>query len=96
METKAPDIGLEVEPHGRIGRYPSPEPYRRVTVILYERHVLWLDRLALTIRERTGKYVYRAELVRALVEQAARSLNPEAKDFERTVRRLLNLDGKRS
>ena len=91
--TKAPEISLEVAPR-TFGRPKAAEPYQKVTIILYDRQILLLDKVALAIRERSGKSVRRAELVRALVEQAARSLNPEAKDFDKTVRSLLpSLEG---
>lgn len=86
--TKTPEIGLEVAPRV-FGRPKAVEPYQKVTVCLYNRHVLLLDKVALAIREKTGKVVRRAELVRALVEKSAAGLNPEAKDFDKTVRSLL-------
>ena len=67
--TKKPDIGLEVAPRIK-GRPRTTEPYQKVTVCLFDRHVLALDKLALAIREKTGQRVCRAELVRALVDQA--------------------------
>jgi hypothetical protein len=85
---KTPDIGLEVAPR-IMGRPKTAEPYQKVTVCLFDRHVLLLDKVALAIREKTGKSVRRAELVRALVEQAAGMLNPEAKDFDKTIQNLL-------
>jgi|OpeIllAssembly_1097287.scaffolds.fasta_scaffold3271811_1 hypothetical protein len=72
-----------------IGRPKSAEPYEKVTVCLYDRHILLLDKTALAIREKTGRIVRRAELVRALVEKSAGALDPRAKNFDRTVRRLL-------
>ena len=72
------------------GRPKSEEPYQKVTVCLYDRQILMLDKTALAIREKTGRIVRRAELVRALVENSAGALNPMAKGFDRTVRSLLS------
>ena len=84
---KRPDIGIEV-PERIEGRPRAAEPYQKVTVTLYERQILHLDKVALTIRERTGKAVSRAELIRAILDAAAGSLNPEAPDFGKTIRDL--------
>jgi hypothetical protein len=70
------------------GRPRAAEPYQKVTVTLYERQILSLDKAALVIRERTGQAVSRAELIRAILDKAAGSLNPEAKDFDKNVRGL--------
>ena len=90
---KRADIGLEVAPRTK-GRPQSAEPYQKVTVCLYDRQVLVLDKIALAIREKTGKSVRRAELIRAVVDQVAGKLKPEAKDFDKAVRSLLpDLEG---
>jgi hypothetical protein len=41
-----------------------------------------------TERERTGKPVKRAELIRAIVERAADRIDPNGKDFVEAVRHL--------
>lgn len=84
---KRADIGIEV-PERIKGRPVAGEPYQKTTVVLYERQILFMDKVALTIRERTGQAVSRAELIRAILDAAAGSLNPEAKDFDKTVRDL--------
>ena len=84
---KRPDIGAEVAERIE-GRPRAAEPYQKVTVTLYERQILNLDRVALVIRERTGQAVSRAELIRAVLDKAAGSLNPEAPDFDKNVREL--------
>jgi hypothetical protein len=84
---KRPIIGIEV-PERIEGRPRAAEPYQKVTVTLYERQILSLDKVALVIRERTGQAVSRAELIRAILDAAAGSLNPEAKGFDKTVRDL--------
>ena len=83
---KKADIGKEV-PERIEGRPRAAEPYQKVTVILYERQILSLDKIALAIRERTGEAVSRAELIRAILDAAAGSLNPEAPDFSKTILR---------
>lgn len=88
---RKPDIGLETAPR-TMGRPKAEEPYSKVTVILYDRHVLFLDKVALAIRERTGKIVKRAELVRDLVEYAAARVDPDTKGFEEAARELFTRD----
>ena len=86
--TKPAGIGLEVEPRFK-GRPQAAEHYQKVTVCLFGRQTLWLDKVALAIREKTGQHVSRAELVRALVDQSAGALKPESRDFDKAVRALL-------
>jgi len=88
QKTTRPDIGLDVAPRVK-GRPRTAEPYQKVTICLYDRQVIHLDRVALAIRERTGKCVRRAELVRALVERAAGDLDPDKPGFDAAVRDLL-------
>jgi hypothetical protein len=87
--TKPAGIGLEVAPRIK-GRPANAEPYQKVTVYLYNRQTLWLDKLALAIREKTGQHVARAELVRALVDHAAAWIEPDRTDanFDKAVRSL--------
>jgi len=85
--TKPVDIGLEVAPRIK-GRPKAAEPYQKVTVCLFDRHVLLLDKIALSIRERTGIHMRRAELVRAIVDRATTELEPARKDFDKTIRSL--------
>jgi len=70
------------------GRPPAAETYEKVTICLFKKHVLFLDRVTLAIREKTGRGIRRAELVRALVDQAADTLEPEKADFEKTVLKM--------
>jgi len=88
--TKKTDIGLDVAPRIK-GRPKNAEPYQKVTVCLFDRHVLFLDKVALAIREKTGKHVKRAELVRAIVDHAAAWVHPDKPDadFDKAVRSLL-------
>ncbi len=50
------------------GRPREAEPWRKVTVVLKDRQILFLDRLALDIRAATGAAVARAEIIRALID----------------------------
>ncbi len=70
------------------GRPAAPESYEKVTICLFKKHVLFLDRVTLAIREKTGRGIRRAELVRALIDQAADTLDPGKDDFEKTIRKL--------
>jgi hypothetical protein len=84
---KRADIGKEV-PVRIKGRPAAAEAYQKITVIMYERQILHLDKVSLAIREKTGQVVHRAELIRAILDKVAGSLNPDAKDFDKTVREL--------
>lgn len=84
---KRADIGIEV-PERIKGRPVAAERYQKATVVLFERQILSLDKVALVIRERTGQAVSRAELIRAILDKVAGSLNPEAPDFDKNVRDL--------
>ena len=56
------------------GRPPlHDEAWSKVTVVLLNRHVVFLDRLATNIRERTGTAIKRAEIIRALIDVLAES-----------------------
>ena len=79
---------LEAAPEESTSLHPVPEPvasrrpgrppvhdeqWAKVTVILLNRHIVYLDRLSADIRERTGRPIKRAELIRALIETLAES-----------------------
>lgn len=49
------------------------EPWAKITVVLLDRHVAYLDRLAIDIRLRHGRAISRAELIRGLIEAAFQS-----------------------
>jgi hypothetical protein len=49
------------------------EAWSKVTVVLLNRHIVFLDRLATNIRERTGTAIKRAEIIRALIDVLAES-----------------------
>ena len=42
-------------------------------MILLNRHIVFLDRLSSDIREKTGRAIKRAELIRALIEMLSES-----------------------
>ena len=89
--TARPKVDLEVAPrYGRQGRKPAEEEYSKVTVCLYDRHTLLLDKACLAVRELTGQRVFRAELLRAIVEVAVAGLDPSAPDFGKKVKALLD------
>jgi len=71
------------------GRPPAAETYEKVTICLFKKHVLFLDRVTLAVREKTGRGIRRAELVRALIDQAADTLDPAKDDFEKTIRKMI-------
>lgn len=84
---KKAKLGVEV-PERIEGRPRAAEPYQKVTVTLFDRQILALDKVALVIRERTGQAVSRAELIRAILDTAAGSLNPQSAEFDKNVREL--------
>jgi hypothetical protein len=56
------------------GRPPvHQEDWTKITVILMERQVVYLDRLVTDIRAKTGASVSRAELIRAMIDAVANS-----------------------
>ena len=53
----------------RPGRPPvHGEAWTKVTVVLFDRQIVFLDRLAANIRAHTGAAISRAQLIRALVD----------------------------
>lgn len=58
----------------RRGRRPShAERWTKVTVVLMDRQIVFLDRLVADIRATTGASISRAHLIRALVDALAES-----------------------
>ena len=51
----------------------QPDSWAKITVVLLDRHVAYLDRIAVDIRLQFGFAISRAELIRALIEAASRS-----------------------
>lgn len=61
-----------VPPPRRPGRPPvHDEAWTKVTVVLFNRQIVFLDRLAASIRAQSGAAISRAQLIRALVDAAA-------------------------
>ena len=55
--------------HARVGRPPvHDESWSKVSVVLFDRQILRLDRLVNEIRQKTGKVLNRAALIRAVVD----------------------------
>ena len=51
------------------GRPPvHRETWSKVSVVLFDRQILHLDRLATDIRSKSGKVLNRAEIIRALID----------------------------
>jgi hypothetical protein len=71
----SPDIFTPARPGGRPvqGRRPGRPPvhaeaWTKVTVVLFNRQIVFLDRLAASIRARSGAAISRAQLIRALLD----------------------------
>ncbi|TAK23828.1 MAG: hypothetical protein EPO40_25035 [Myxococcaceae bacterium] len=72
--TPAPELAAlaPVEPAAvkapTLGRPATHEEWTKVTVVLFNRQIVFLDRLANDIRAKTGAAIRRAEILRALVD----------------------------
>ena len=78
---------------GLIGRPPvHTETYTKATVVLWNRQIVYLDRLSADIRAASGAVVKRAEIIRGLIDALAASgedlssLTSEADVRERFLR----------
>lgn len=59
-------------PNRRPGRPPvHDEAWTKVTVVLFNRQIVFLDRLAANIRAQSGAAISRAQLIRALLDAVA-------------------------
>jgi hypothetical protein len=57
---------------GRPGRPPvHEEAWTKVTVVLFNRQIVFLDRLAANIRAQSGAAISRAQLIRSLIDAVA-------------------------
>ena len=72
------DIFAPTRPGGRphTGRRPGRPPvhdeaWTKVTVVLFNRQIVFLDRLAANIRAQSGAAISRAQLIRALLDAVA-------------------------
>jgi hypothetical protein len=71
MAKKPPAKSAKVRPPARSGRGRPPvhsETWSKVSVVLFDRQIVHLDRLATDIRGRNGKVLNRAEIIRALID----------------------------
>ena len=71
--SKAADIFARTKPSAggtrRPGRPPvHEEAWTKVTVVLFNRQIVFLDRLAANIRAKSGAAISRAQLIRALLD----------------------------
>ncbi|HTI39406.1 MAG TPA: hypothetical protein VL484_17715 [Vicinamibacterales bacterium] len=65
----APTKGGGRPPGRRPGRPPiHDEAWTKVTVVLFNRQIVFLDRLAANIRAQSGAAISRAQLIRALLD----------------------------
>jgi hypothetical protein len=55
-------------PSPTLGRPATHEEWTKVTVVLFNRQIVFLDRVANDIRAKTGAAIRRAEILRALVD----------------------------
>ena len=61
--------GNGAQPRRRPGRPPiHEEAWTKVTVVLFNRQIVFLDRLAANIRAQSGAAISRAQLIRALLD----------------------------
>jgi hypothetical protein len=66
------------------------EPWRKVSILLLNRQIVFLDTVAVKILERTGAAVNRAELVRAMIDAVASSnIDLTGATNEESIRNLL-------
>lgn len=60
------------QPGRRRGRPPiHDEAWTKVTVVLFNRQIVFLDRLSASIRAESGAAISRAQLIRALLDAVA-------------------------
>ena len=61
--------GNNSQPRRRPGRPPiHEEAWTKVTVVLFNRQIVFLDRLAANIRAQSGAAISRAQLIRAVLD----------------------------
>src|SRR5579864_1145723 len=63
------------------------EPWAKVSVVLFERQIVQLDRLTIDVRRKSGKTMTRAEMIRGLIDGIIRSgMDVTAHSSEATLR----------
>jgi len=69
VKRRTPATNVRSKPKASRGRPPvHQESWSKVSVVLFDRQIVHLDRLATDIRGRSGKVVNRAEIIRALID----------------------------
>jgi hypothetical protein len=69
MSRKTTSTGRPRKTRASRGRPPvHSETWSKVSVVLFDRQILHLDRLSTDIRGRSGKVLNRAEIIRALID----------------------------
>jgi hypothetical protein len=69
MAKKRNGAGVRLAPKAGRGRPPvHQETWSKVSVVLFDRQIVHLDRLATDIRGKNGKVINRAEIIRALID----------------------------
>ena len=69
VKRRTPATDVRVRPKAARGRPPvHQESWSKVSVVLFDRQIVHLDRLATDIRGRSGKVLNRAEIIRALID----------------------------
>ncbi len=64
----------DVKPPKKRGRRPShTEQWTKVTVVLFDRQIVFLDRLCADIRATSGVAISRAHVIRALIDSLTES-----------------------
>jgi len=68
----------------------QPDSWAKITVVLLDRHVAYLDRIAVDIRLQHGFAISRAELIRSLIEASAQSglVLSDASDVKKMIEML--------
>ena len=68
----------------------QPDSWAKITVVLLDRHVAYLDRIAVDIRLQHGFAISRAELSRSLIEASAQSglVLSDAADMKKMIAML--------
>lgn len=70
----APAGDISPAPPKRRGRRPShTEHWTKVTVVLFDRQIVFLDRLSADIRSASGVAISRAHVIRALIDALTES-----------------------
>src|SRR5438094_9394910 len=69
VKRRTPATNVRSKPKASRGRPPvHQESWSKVSVVLFDRQIVHLDRLAADIRGRSGKVLNRAEIIRALID----------------------------